>query len=123
MRSVWKAILLRSIVAIALSGLSMACTTGPDVRPSDADADSSAPQRSVVTEPVVRSVIVAQIPASASVSMERDGPNGLPFIGITNCDVDRTGAHQSTDCVRAVTTAEELEVIEIGANGVSVPLQ
>ncbi len=71
--------------------------------------------------------VVTEVPAVAkSVDVKAEGEIvqvDRIYSGTVNCDVAQTGAHKLPECVRAVTTADELELIELGADGLDVPLK
>ncbi len=103
----------------------LACTTGPDVvqRVSNAVAtDSNVAKVSMRQEQHVEEVPAsAKVHAGSAIVNVESGEK--MFSGASECDVAQTGAYKLPQCVRAVTTADELEVIQIGENGVKVPVE
>ena len=100
----------------------LACTTGPDVvqRESNAvAADSNGAKASMTQEQRVEEVPAVAKARSGSAIVNVESGKKM-FTGASECDVAQTGAHKLPQCVRAVTTAEELEVIQIGEKGVKV---
>jgi hypothetical protein len=112
----------KCVVLVPVLMVAFGCTTGPQPISRILNAGESK-----IASSLEEQELIEEVPAVArSIDFNAAGKTGRVdrfFSETVHCDVAQTGAYKLPECVRAVTAAEELEVIEIGTEGLNVPFE